>query len=249
MTKKELLNHYLVVVSMTPRRLAISLATSSRVICLGVERNARGRARAGRYESELKGTELRVDYLTAKGAVGIPISYLALALIATAVGIYFFQLDYLEGVIASGVISGLCTTMSVRQLYRTISAIEYAALRPARTVDFEITCGPDKIKLGKESELWINADTDEEDVENFSMNTLLPLELETPEVTAPDLLVRHYPDCISLVYHVGFLPKNFTVGICAPITPKKVGVFPVSVFVYGKGIYSVKKELTVEVTK
>ena len=209
----------------------------------------------GNFETELKGTELRVHCLTAKGAVGLPVAYLTLALFTIGIAIYFFELEIIEGTIVFGLFSGLCSGLTVQRLYKTISAVEYAALRPARTVDFEIGFGmaeenTKQVKLNKPTELRIGVFTYEDNVENCVVYVTVPSEIEVSEkATHPDIIVSRNPDYTFVSRHTAFLPKGMGFGLLGYGTPKKIGEYVIKVGVCAKGIYEVKKELTLKVVK
>lgn len=211
----------------------------------------------GRYESELRGTELGVEYLTAKGAVGRPASYLVLALISVGIGLYFFNLESLEGVIVFGTISGLLSAMVVHRLYKTIAAVEYAALRPARTVEFKVDVHPIGkksmvIKHGKETELEVTASTDEADVENFVIYIGIPSELAVTEMAVSEPLLHRYfigEEYTTLILERSFLPREINVVNIFPVLPKKIGEYSIYVRICGKGVYTYKKELKLKVVK
>jgi len=216
-------------------------------------RVAQLREQLGRYEIELKGTELRVDCLRAKGAVRLPVTYLALALLTAGLGIYSFELESLGGVIFFGFISTLGSAMAIHRLYKTISAVEFAALRPAQTVEFNIKFEGNKtkqqVKLGETSTLFVSVWSDEQDVENLTTYSSFPSQFEIPEVLERELNITNFPDATWVVLEVAFLPKGGKAGFRVPITPKKVGEYPIPVSIKARGIYESKKELIVKVVK
>ena len=222
------------------------------------EQHDRGRVtqlkeQLGRYESELKGTEMKDYYLTARGAVGQPVIYLALALLSVGLGIFSFELEVLEGVITFGFFSVLGSAMAILRLYKTISAVEYAALRPARTVSFNIEFREGttrkELKRGKNGEFNLRAWTDEQDVENFSLWAQFPPELEIPVKSGPNFDIIKYPEHTQVVIEQAFLPRTAMIGFRLTPAPKKTGKYSIPVKVHGKGIYEVQKELTIEVVK
>ena len=206
-----------------------------------------------KLEIELKGTELGVQYLTAKGAVGIPVQYLAIALASAGVGIYsFYESNWLIVLICLA-ISVVFFTFAVFSLYSTISAVEYAALRPAQTVDFDLMFGgkekSKRVKVGKGSQLRIHV-IPEDYVENFRMYAIFPPELEIPKgKERPRLRVYYYPENTQISIERTFVPKDTFVGFRIGVIPKKVGKYIIAVWLYGKGIYEQKKELIVNVVK
>ena len=223
------------------------------------ERITRLKEQIGRYESELKGTELGVHCLTAKGAVGKPVSYLALALLTIGVSIYFFNLEELRGAVAFGFISALLSAMAVSRLYKTIRAVEYAALRPARTIEFNVVYASGKnseeIKHGKETDLCFGAGTVEETLENFIIYAYLPPEIELMKIkskraasTIQPPSCKH-PNYTMLSIKEPFFPKHMYRGITVTVKPKKLGKYIIPVQISAKGIYEVEKELILNVVK
>jgi len=91
-----------------------------------------------KYEIEREGTELRYQYLTAKGAVLVPAIVLIVALLLAVFGIYAFYKDSRDGAISLGAGSSLFSVLALFRLYKTISAVEYGALKPERTVEFSV---------------------------------------------------------------------------------------------------------------
>ena len=209
----------------------------------------------GRYETELKRTELRADYLTAKGAVGVPVSYLASALLAVGISIYFFHVESLEGIIFFGFLSAFFSAMAVYRLYKTISAVEYAALRPARTVEFNIGFLPDlqvskQVKGGEKSEIRIFATTSEDDAEECTMFVKIPSEIEVISIPRwPNARITEHPDHTTIWGYFGFRPKNTEFGILPDVVARKTGKYTIDVKLCAKGMYEVNKELTLEVIK
>lgn len=216
------------------------------------ERVAQIKQEIERYEAELKGTELRVYCLTAKGAVALPVSFLALALFWAGIGLFFFNVEFLAGVIAFGIFSILCSALAVQRLYKTITAVEYAALRPAPSVDFELGFPPEyqsykQVKVGEKTELMIYA-RPEEDIEECTMFTNFPSEIEIvshPKET--EVIVTKHPTFTEISAPFGFCPKNTAVGLMSYVVARKIGKYAILVQIAGKGIHQYKKELTLEV--
>jgi len=212
-----------------------------------------------RYKAELEGAELKADYLTAKGAVRKPIIRLVLALLTAGIGIYFWTVDELSWVILFGLFSSGLSVIALYNLYKTISAVEYAALRPARTVDFDIaflegsrTTKTKKISLGKEEGLCICAITDDDDIENLRVLASFPPELEfvkQMDYPSPDVEVSCLAHCTTVMVKEEFLPKGIWTGSCNIFRPNKVGEYHIRVGVSGQGTYEVTRELTVRVVK
>ena len=213
------------------------------------------REQVERYEGELKGTKLGVRYLTAKGAVLRPLVTLVLALLSAGSGIHFYHEGYFNVAIVLGIFSGLFSAGSVFNLYKTIAAVEYAALRPARTIEFEIAIRDgetreriEQIKFGEQVELWVSVVTEEADVENFVMFGRFPLEWEIVK-RDPETIISTYRDYTIVMEQMPFLPKNIGAGFAIYVTPKKIGRYYILVRICGKGIYAVERLLAVEVVK
>ena len=212
-----------------------------------------------RYESELKGTEFRDYYLTARGAVGQPVIYLALALLSVGLGMYFFELETLEGVIAFGFVSSLCSAMAVQRLYKTITAVEYAALRPARTIEFAVDFGEGgktthKIKRGQIAELTVAAGTLEEDLEHVLFCVYVHPEIEIKDVLTDEASFlqpkgAEFPGYTCVMRTIPYIHKGTHEIAFFSVLPKKVGIYKVPVKVCAKGIYEYHAWLTLNVVK
>jgi hypothetical protein len=151
----------------------------------------------------LEGSELRYQYLTAKGAVGIPVTLLLSALIAAIVGIAILYSDLQNSqniAIGLGCGSALLSGLALFSLYNTISAVEYGALRPERTVEFDVGFSKvgqrrpyektRELKIGEEALLGIHARTYEYDIENYFLEIRLPPELVTTEAIEDKDIMR-----------------------------------------------------------
>lgn len=208
----------------------------------------------GRYKTELERTELKAGYLTAKGAVRNPIISLVLALLAAGIGIYFWVVDELSWVILFGFFSGGLSVVALYNLYKTVSAVEYAALRPARTVEFIVSFSDGEktkqAKLGEETELAIFGHPIDDDVDNAIMFVSLPVDFETPTSSSTERIqVSEFPDRVCIICQAAFLPKGTFFGPAGYVTPKKAGEHKIPVEICGKGIYRYKTELTLNVVK
>jgi hypothetical protein len=204
-----------------------------------------------KYETELQGTELRYQYLTVKGAVGIPVISLGLALAFASLGIYGFYTN--TDPTFPAVISIVCSVFAIYRLYQTVLAVEYGALRPERTVEFNV--GFDRnmekkitIELGKKTARFLFVDSPESDVDSLYVMLKIPSELGvTGESSTPDILGTVYGDETVVRKTQEYLPKGRGTGVSVPMNPKKKGEYIVKFLVCAKGIYEYKGELTVEV--
>jgi len=215
-----------------------------------------------RYETEKADIEMKVNYLTAKGAVLHPVTILFVALLLVISGIHFYYEEargYQQGfglVVGIGVISAAICIGAIGRLYSTICAIESAALRPARSVDFIVMVKDDKentlekLKLKKETILSISAVSKEDSVENFQMFARFPSEFEilgkeTDRTEDPTVSRFHNMTVLSL--KEGFLPKRIETDITIMIIAKKVGVFPIGVTICGKEITDYEETFNMKV--
>ena len=218
------------------------------------ERVAQIKEEIERYETELKGTELRVDCLTAKGAVGTPVTYLTLALLTVGIAIYSFSLESLEGVVAFGFISSLCSAMAVRRLYKTITAVEYAALRKARTIEFNIYFeGGGKsreVKLGKKTSLNILWGSEEETVEKVRAMFFIHPELKLVSTDAKSVLqsaTMDYPNYTAAEISCDIIHQDSFGGVSITILPSKTGKYEIPVVIKAPEITEYETVLVVHV--
>jgi hypothetical protein len=207
-----------------------------------------------KYKNELESTKLRYQYLTAKGAVGVPVISLALGLLFAGVGIYAFYIDDERVTLLAG-LSVICSAFTLYRLYMTISAVEYGALRPERTVQFEVTFG----KKAKAVTMELNKEAwpfcffrPEADIENLYAVVRFPSELGVtedmnPYRSDPKIVLTEYEEYTLIRYVHDFLPKGSAVGFSITAVPKKKGKYPVAVRICAKGIYEYDENLTVEV--
>jgi hypothetical protein len=206
-----------------------------------------------KYKAEKEGTELRYNHLTAQGAVLEPVIALILALLFAVVGIYGFYKDLLGVTIVLGFGSSVFSLAAISRLYKTISAVEYGALRPERTVEFNVGFGLKKdkkisIQLGKITDaLWF-VETPESDVENLYILVKFPAELEVGKSNpSPGINVSKYEDYVIIRKTVEYLPKGRGTGFSFQVISKKKGKYTVNALVCAKGIYEYSQDLTIEV--
>jgi hypothetical protein len=211
------------------------------------------KAEIDKYKNELESTELRYQYLTAKGAVGIPVISLVLALFFASLGINAFY-DNADVVLPTiGAI--VCSAFSIYRLYMTISAVEYGALRPERTVQF-------KVDFGEEGEKTLRVQlnekirpmcffTPEADIENLFVLAKFPSELGVTKKNNPagnpNLYLSEFKRYSLMCYTLDFVPKDSAVGFSFTGFPEEKGEYPVTVRIRAKGIYEYNEELTIEV--
>jgi len=210
------------------------------------------REQLDKYEAEKKGTELRYQYLTARGAVGIPVVLLVLSLLFAVFGIYGFYIDSREGAISLGVLSALFSVEALYRLYKTISAVEYGALRPERTVEFVVGFGQ---KYEKRISIELSKTTNarffvkpESEIENLYVQVDFPAELEVGKKSHdPSITITEYEDTTVYGYTEAYVPKESGTGFSFSTTPKKKGEYIVKVSVCAKRIYEYHENLTIEV--
>jgi len=209
------------------------------------------REQLDKYEAEKKGTELRYQYLTARGAVGIPVVLLVLSLLFAVFGIYGFYIDS-QGAISLGVLSALFSAVALYRLYKTISAVEYGALRPERTVEFVVGFGE---KYEKRISIELRKTTSaklvvkpESEIENLFIQVDFPAELELGRKTNdPSITITEYEDVTVYGYTEVYIPKESGIGFSFSMTPKKKGEYTAKVSVCAKRIYEYHENLTIEV--
>lgn len=220
-----------------------------------------------RSKSELSSLGLRFRHLTAMGAVGLPVLILVISLFSVVVGIHFFyeglqqiglnQIRSEQIVLVCMTISSISSVLALVSLYQTILAVEYAALRPARTVEFEI-CFPsgekkEKIKCGKETKLSIGAKP-ELSVEKIEFCIFLPPEIELKSLMKRAFVTLQpkksdHPEYNMITMEYGFLYEDTFLAIKFNVLANKTGKYTIPVSVSAKGIYEYKTELILNVVK
>lgn len=209
----------------------------------------------GRYKTELEGTELKAGYLTAKGAVRNPIISLVLALLTAGIGVSFWIVDEMSWVIAFGFVSGGLSVAALYSLYKTVSAVEYAALRPARTVDFHVS-----FKDGKETkQMTLNEETDveimgyplDDSVDNATMYVTFPKVFETTTGSETERVhIDMFPNywCVTTIA-TPHLPAYCIMGAGGSVRPVKTGEYRIPVDIHAKGVYPYSTYVTINVVE
>jgi cell division protein FtsL len=209
-----------------------------------------------KYQAEKEGTQLRYQYLTAKGAVERPVVILLCALLLAILGINVLYSDTqtsLNQAIVFGSASAMFCGVALASLYQTILAVEYGALRPERTVKFQIGFDNNRekqksMKLGKMEKVLIVIDTLESEVENVFAIFIFPSELGVGEKSSrSDIIVSAYEERTVIRMTEEYLPKGGSTALVFSMTPKKEGEYSVEVSVSAKGIYEYMETLKVEV--
>lgn len=214
----------------------------------------------GKYRDELAGAKQRCQYLTAKGAVGYPSVALAIALLFVGLAIHYYyeavQLHTQElenRTLLFGALAVLSIVYAVYRLYKTVSAVEVAALRPYKTVEFQIGFGNGfetsaKVKVGKSADLVLSARTNEIDIDNFTIGARCPTGMQVNlDYKRPEFVTGQTPSYDSITYFASYIPKGFTMGFHIIFTPRSIETYTLVVRVMGKGICDTKKDLTIEV--
>jgi hypothetical protein len=212
-----------------------------------------------KYESELASTELRSKHLTARSAVGIPALTLTLALLFAGCGIYYFYEGNEQWVTIFGILSASFSLGAVNELYKTISAVECAALRPARTVEFDIYYFEEgvskKITVEKETEIAIGIGTTDVDLEHAEYYVFLPPKIEFKKLLSTGARVysqgklSDYPGYLMIAKASDFVHKNTSQVIEFIVSAKEVGKYEIPVSVCAKGIYEYETKLIINVGK
>lgn len=194
--------------------------------------------------------------MTAKGAVLIPVLVLLIALAFSVAGLYTFYKDYRELAVSLGAISGVVSTIAIFRLYKTITAVEYGALSPERTVEFEtgfrLLTQPNyldtlEITAGVKTPYNISARS-EYDIENFEMRLFIPKEVQLASTECESgIVATTYADGTIMSFSKECLYKGFGVGVMGVFTSAATGKYLVNVTIRAKGVYAFEKELFIVV--
>jgi hypothetical protein len=211
------------------------------------------------HETELDNLEIKVSFLTAKGAVRDPIITLFVGLAASLFGVYFYYENSFFYAFASGVFAASLIGLGILFLYKTISIVEQAAIRPARTVEFIVSCGKLRqkcyeIKAGKASELSISVGTDDEDVENISIGIFIPPEMKIVKLPRnPHIHVTlqeegfQYSNYTKIGMEQEFVQKGVSLGVTFSVLVEEIGTYQIPISVFGKGINIYRDVVTLNV--
>jgi len=212
------------------------------------------------YELEKENLEMRVTYLTAEGAVKNPIIGLIIALFASGAGVYFFYEGNEQAVIVSGIISGTIIALVLLRLYKTISAVEFSALRQARTIDFEVCFASGEeifeAKQGVKTKIEIGA-CPEKTVDDFKMMVGLPEKIELIKIhTQPEKAhfgrqpVRAtFPTYMAIFFEIPTAHNNIFHAVSFTVFAKKTGEYRIPVVIFAKNTYQCQTWLTLKVSK
>ena len=201
-----------------------------------------------------------LEFLSAKGAVRKPIISLAIALLAAILGIQFFYFENLELALGSalvcGMLSALFSSIGVYRLYKTISAVEYAALRPAPTIDFNVFFeGGGKsreVKLGKRTILKMFWGSEEETVEKVEATIFIHPELKfvsTNDKSSLQIPPSTYPDYTAVESSYNVLHKETYDAVSITVSPSKTGEYKIPVSIKALGITEYQTHLIIYVVK
>jgi hypothetical protein len=206
------------------------------------------------YKTKLK--QDKFVYLTAREAVVTPVIFLIIALSAACIGIYYFY----EGSDSFVLFSiGLCIFMSgeaIWSIYQTILAVEYAVLRPGKSVSFDIFYDTREetrqIKLEKEANFSMCMSPMEQNVEEVAVYIFIPPEIEVKRSVFPTKVqgkgFTH--ERYTLVYtFMENMLKNTYGTIEFSVIGHKVGKYAIPIMVRGKGILDYNAKLKLEVVE
>ncbi len=209
---------------------------------------------------ELRKQRLRVFYLQAIGAVGLPLTLLVLALFFATLGMYFFYegSEYwaMFGILGSSIFSGtaLCC------LYKTISIVEYAALRPTRSLDFDVFFAKKyskemTIERGKKTSITIHAGTADDDLEDFRIRIYIHPDIEILDMLVSEASVTLQPEGFDFSGYqmiwrgIDYCAKEIYEATVFNVSAGKVGSYKIPVWLQARGAKMHKDELTLNVVK
>lgn len=208
-----------------------------------------------KYKSEMKSE--RVLHLTAQGAVVMPFVFLAIALLLAGVGLYFFYEGFQYAVYLCIVVSVASCGTAVYCLLKTLFAVEHAALRQARTVDFDVHFDFEakgkkskEVKLGEGTGIDIVACSEAQVVDYF-LHFRIPAEIEVTS-RAPayeSLTITKHVEHTTLTHYRTFFPEDLDSGVYFDVIPKKTGKYVIPVSIRGRGIREYRTELTLIVVE
>jgi hypothetical protein len=182
-----------------------------------------------------------------------------LALLSAGAGIHYFYEESQDSVISLGVLSALFSCGALYRLYKTIGSVEYAALRQARTVEFNAVYGSGKksaeIELGKETNLIIAAGTKDMDLECVVIDFFLPPEIELKKILTLDAYgslqpeQADYPKYMMVTREKGFTSRETFVAVHIIVCAKNIGDYKIPIEISAKGVYQVVDRLSLKVVK
>lgn len=195
-------------------------------------------------------------YLSAAGVVMIPVGTLISTLILTYVSIYCYY-EGLENVV--GFLTGISVVLcggAIWSLCKTISAVEYAAMRPAPTITFDICYDSlqrsKTIKVGQEARFSIGVIPLEENVENAAIRIFVPPEIQIKKCRYPHVVQPEgfrLPGYTMSMFDKEFAVKNEYEGIEFGVLGKKPGIYEILVEVNAKGISQYGTNLLVNIVE
>lgn len=211
-------------------------------------------------KKEIKEYEVRIDklktnlsYLSAKGAVGYPVSFFLIALTFSILGIYLHDAPdvgvYLFFAICF-IILGLLS------LGRTLVGVERAALRlpsPKFEVEFESGATVEKLKAGEEKEIgFIIKNTGEELAENVRVDLLFSPDFNVikkvsysifKQTTAPysdyNAVIISPPECV-------YVDDEGTFRVSLKM-PERTGRYVIPIEINARNMRKSKHQLTIEI--
>lgn len=207
------------------------------------------------YETRIADLKTNLNYLSAKGAVGYPVSFFLLALVPSILGIYYHTSQnvgwYLVFAI-SFIILGLLS------LGRTLRGVERAALRlpsPKFEVEFKSGTTVEKFKAGEQKEMVFGLTNIGEDLaENVRLVILFPPDFEV--IKKEGILVKKSSDPHYQGYGAVFdyLPPPACIFVDDTIIfnislkmPKRAGTYVIPVEVAARNMIKSEHKLTIEI--
>jgi hypothetical protein len=224
----------------------------------GTQRFLELRKKVREWQLELDKLEQRPYFLTAKGAVLVPIISLLTALLFACIGIFYYYEGIEQAVFSSVMFSLILSSTAIFALYRTICTVEHAALRGAEEVEvvskFRETGTPTyEVKVGKEVDIAIGNRSSDIDLEMANFSIFFPPEIEVKTTSTGTIGLQpetaSFPNYTLVSYSVEFAPKRMMQGIRCRILAKQVGEYKIPIKVSAKGIEESSSELTLKVVQ
>jgi len=224
----------------------------------GTQRFLELRKKVRGWQLELDKLEQRPYFLTAKGAVLVPIISLLTALLFACIGIFYYYEGIEQAVFSSVMFSLILSSTAIFALYRTICTVEHAALRGAMEVEVvsefkETGTSTHEVKVGKEADIIIGNRSPDMNLEMASFSVFFPPEIEVKSTSGGEIASQpetgSFPNYTMVLYSVGFAPKNIMHPIECKILAKQVGEYKIPIKVNAKGIEESSSELTLKVVQ
>jgi len=222
----------------------------------GTQRFLELRRKVREWQLELNKLEQRPYFLTAKGAVLVPIIFLSIALFSACIGIFYYYEVSEQGVLGGTMFSLICSSMAIIGLYRTICTIEHAALREAVEVELvsrfqETDTMTQEVKVNEEVDITIGNLTPDMDLEKAEFRIFFPPEIEVKAHSGEGIVLQpkesRFPNYNMILYSIEFAAKNIFKAVDCRILAKQVGEYKIPVILTARGIEESTGELTLKV--